>query len=356
MVISKTRMKRILILVICLIVFGCKGNAKAPIKRLVTAQTRSRVTNIDEKKEPVRYVEKESKPYEATWLQIAYIKGHFVVFKYPVYNSFTVDKVRVHDFSMVFTTSTDGLFVENIEKIEEDPSNGIYCLDRYKFQWFDKAKHIAKWDLNMSGSYLYVDSAFNTFPIVKYSEKLDTYITYIPENLGDKNYQYNRKPHYAYINVLKYKGINILERYCVNKEKDNSNKNEIQNRFYVITTQKDTVELKKPILEYDYKGRHYKRQITYCPAIRILRGRKGNLIWIFGEPGDVSPTYEGIYDINGNLLAFKYYQDAGIDPVKLIMSKGNIEDELKKCGITDIDKQKDDKNTPITELDEHYEW
>ena len=91
--------------------------------------------------------------------------------------------------------------------------------------------------------------------------------------------------------------------------------------------------------------------MTYCPTtIRIKIGKKGNLIWISGEPEGSEASYEGLYDINGNLLAFEYYQITSVNSANFIMSKGDMDKEYKKYGITDKEGIIDDKNTPNAEI------
>jgi hypothetical protein len=62
----------------------------------------------------------------------------------------------------------------------EKKNNGSYRFhvndyyEYYLFQWFDKNKHIARWTIfskekkRCVSDYLYIDSLYNTFPIVDY--------------------------------------------------------------------------------------------------------------------------------------------------------------------------------------------
>ncbi|MDR0517857.1 MAG: hypothetical protein LBH25_12515 [Fibromonadaceae bacterium] len=88
---------------------------------------------------------------------------------------------------MTRITFSDDVMTYLFDKVEKRDNDSYFfgIGNRFLFQWADKKKHIVKWtiyhgtkysgedDLRIMSSYLYIDSLYNTFPIVDYEWDLD---------------------------------------------------------------------------------------------------------------------------------------------------------------------------------------
>jgi len=129
-----------------------------------------------------KYGAAADKPYEATWLEID--ETDSVVYKYPILDDEerTVPVIiRIKGDSLIFSDYNEIAFfrLNNIELLNKNSysmlSMGEQCNTLIRFDYVNKDKHIAKWTLsNCDGSIIteniYVDSLYNTFPIVNYDE------------------------------------------------------------------------------------------------------------------------------------------------------------------------------------------
>ena len=121
----------------------------------------------------------EPKPYEATWLELEKTDNGYVVYNYPSRwgdrNTQSPEKIIVKGSKLTRITFSDDVFGFHIDsvKIEPDSSFLLYAGHNYRFRWIDKEKHIAQWtthyyDGRVGNIYLYVDSLYNTFPIIDF--------------------------------------------------------------------------------------------------------------------------------------------------------------------------------------------
>jgi hypothetical protein len=98
-------------------------------------------------------------------------------------------KVRENQLTWITFLSGDGdtPYSFDEDKVEKRNNDSYFFRieSPFLFQWVDKKKHIAKWttyysahsgedDLRIMSSSLYIDSLYNTFPIVDYEWKEGT--------------------------------------------------------------------------------------------------------------------------------------------------------------------------------------
>jgi len=118
-------------------------------------------------------------PYEATWMMLRKVGDSYVVDNYPSLwddgKTKSPEIIKILGNKLTWVTYSDDIMTFHFDKIEER-DNDVYFFkigNRFLFQWADKKKHIAKWtiylgDDRIMSSYLYIDSLYNTFPIVDY--------------------------------------------------------------------------------------------------------------------------------------------------------------------------------------------
>ncbi|MDR0515754.1 MAG: hypothetical protein LBH25_01765 [Fibromonadaceae bacterium] len=134
----------------------------------------------------------EDRSYEAAWLKLTKIDSGYVVYNCPNLQDGGKTKspyiIKAQERELTFITSIKDAYTMPFERVDKTDS-GFYFLqigNCHEFQWVDKEKHIAKWidhfkwtdessrcgdegkllDLGM-----YIDSLYNTFPIVDYEWK-----------------------------------------------------------------------------------------------------------------------------------------------------------------------------------------
>ncbi|MDR0518286.1 MAG: hypothetical protein LBH25_14735 [Fibromonadaceae bacterium] len=130
------------------------------------------------------------KPYEATWLKIIKMNNSYVVLSYPSLHSSLLDEgktrtqfiCKVKGDSMTWITFSDEPMkfkLNNVVKLSDNSYRFNFKDDtNFRFDYIDKVNHIAKWSIYYSDgrfrdSDLYIDSLYNTFPIVDIEIKFD---------------------------------------------------------------------------------------------------------------------------------------------------------------------------------------
>ncbi|MDR0518285.1 MAG: hypothetical protein LBH25_14730 [Fibromonadaceae bacterium] len=126
------------------------------------------------------------KPYEATWMELSKVGDSYVVYNYPSRwgdrKTKSPEIIKVQGNQLTWITFSDDIMTYLFDKVEKRDNDSYFfgIGNRFLFQWVDKKKHIAKWtvyygrkysgedDLRIMSSYLYIDSLYNTFPIVDY--------------------------------------------------------------------------------------------------------------------------------------------------------------------------------------------
>ena len=122
---------------------------------------------------------RKPKPYETTWLKISETDSGYVVYNYPnlwndgeTQSPYTIIVGGERVTMITFSDDVFGFPIDSV-KMEPDSSFFIYARNNYRFRWIDEENHIAQWtthymDGRVWNSYLYVDSLYNTFPIVDF--------------------------------------------------------------------------------------------------------------------------------------------------------------------------------------------
>ena len=141
-------------------------------------------------------------PYEATWMKLTKKGNSYVVYNYLdwYYTPDTDDEkyrtptiIRVHGNQLTYIYYHEAPSIELFDTVERK-DNDVYSFQitkfkqvgdssfresnsTYSFQWIDKRKHIAKWIVSYDhygenvitdSSSIYIDSAYNKYPIVNY--------------------------------------------------------------------------------------------------------------------------------------------------------------------------------------------
>jgi len=123
-------------------------------------------------------------PYEATWMKLSKVGDSYVAYNYPSLwgdgKTKSPEIFRAGGDSLTWITYSDdpvGLFYKfnNVVKLNDS----LYRFDfrdgtTFLFNYVDKANHIARWRISYNcgaeyyGVNLYIDSLYNTFPIVDF--------------------------------------------------------------------------------------------------------------------------------------------------------------------------------------------
>ena len=120
---------------------------------------------------------KVHKPYEATWMELTETDSGYIVYNYPNVN-FEMQspfKIIVKNDTLTRITFYDTIRIFPCEKIQNLGNEKYYFPvgNHYQFEWFNKEKHIARWIIfngyeKIQTQYLYIDSLYNTYPVVDY--------------------------------------------------------------------------------------------------------------------------------------------------------------------------------------------
>jgi len=123
-------------------------------------------------------------PYEATWMKLSKVGDSYVVYNYPSLwddgKTKSPEIFRAGGDSLTWITYSDnpaGVFfkLNNVVKLNDSSYRFNFKDDtNFLFNYVDKANHIARWRTYYSyggepyGDDLYIDSLYNTFPIVDF--------------------------------------------------------------------------------------------------------------------------------------------------------------------------------------------
>ena len=167
--------KIIIILVLALLAIGCGRTTKPNPNEFVGVDT----TKSDNKDYETT---KEPKPYEATWLELAKTDKGYIVYNYS--NPWNEDgygiapmHIAVRNDSLIWSTCYEPAARLSLKKINvEKRKDGSFFFpigNEFLFTWYDKEKHIAQWTIYFGdkpplSSHLYIDSRYNTFPVLEY--------------------------------------------------------------------------------------------------------------------------------------------------------------------------------------------
>jgi hypothetical protein len=130
--------------------------------------------------------DKSKAPYEATWMKLSKVGNSYVVYNYPSLWPDAVEEtkspyiIKVQGNKLTWITYSDDVLIYSFDKVEKRDNDSYFfgVGNCFLFQWADKKKHIAKWGVYFDDNYdklpvfqLYIDSLYNTFPIVDYEWK-----------------------------------------------------------------------------------------------------------------------------------------------------------------------------------------
>ena len=128
----------------------------------------------------------EPKPYEATWLELEVTDNGYVVFNYPSRwddgKTIAPISITIRSDSLIWETFYEPaakLSLKNVSVEKRDDGSYFFPIGNlFLFTWYDKEKHIAQWKIfdtmesvekdEPRTFYLYVDSRYNTFPIIDF--------------------------------------------------------------------------------------------------------------------------------------------------------------------------------------------
>ena len=165
--------KKIVCAITIIALAGCGGNRNS--KTVVDAID----STASEKAAPLLVAKPLKKPYEAIWMRITETDSGCVVYNYPnLWNDGATKSpemiiIKNDQFTCVFFS--DDVLRYTFDNVEScDDSSYLFRVEGgARFKWVDKEKHIAQWvryysDGRVMTDYHYVDSLYNTFPIVDY--------------------------------------------------------------------------------------------------------------------------------------------------------------------------------------------
>ena len=150
----------------------------------------------------------DDNPYEATWIALTEVGDSYVVYNYPnLWNNEETKNpvmIKTQGNQLVLIGYSDPTFIRLFDKVEK-MNNDVYFFRvtkeknlsgknpsfkdigdsqidsvKHSFQWIDKEKHIAAWNiyyherqrgmwkLGINPDKIYIDSLYNTFPIVDF--------------------------------------------------------------------------------------------------------------------------------------------------------------------------------------------
>ena len=102
----------------------------------------------------------------------------YVVYNYPDLeddNFKTPQKIVLKGDSIIWITYSEMPIIDTCNSVQElaDEEYFFPVGNHYKFEWSDKEKHIAKWtiyygDERILSNRLYIDSVYNTYPVIDY--------------------------------------------------------------------------------------------------------------------------------------------------------------------------------------------
>ena len=124
-------------------------------------------------------------PYEATWMRLTEDGDSYIVHNFPsLWNDGETknpEMIKIRGNELTWITYSDDIATYSFDKAEKRDNNTYFFLayflgvgNKFSFQWFDQDKHIARWTVyyqdgeRFSSDYLYIDSLYNTFPIVNF--------------------------------------------------------------------------------------------------------------------------------------------------------------------------------------------
>ena len=120
---------------------------------------------------------KVHKPYEATWMELTETDSGYVVYNYPhlFLNTQSPYKIIVKNDTLTWVSFADSISSYSCNKIQSLGYEKYYfpVSNHFQFEWFNKEKHIARWIIfngyeKIQTQYLYIDSLYNTYPIVDF--------------------------------------------------------------------------------------------------------------------------------------------------------------------------------------------
>lgn len=120
-----------------------------------------------------------NKPYETTWLEITKVDSGYVVYNYPHLLNDGETKspniIKVKDNNLTWITFSDEPISYKLNDINclSDTTYMFKVGNFFKFDYINKINHIAKWSIyhgddRLMSDYLYVDSLYNSFPIIDF--------------------------------------------------------------------------------------------------------------------------------------------------------------------------------------------
>jgi len=136
----------------------------------------------------ISFAAAEPKPYEAIWLELSKVDSGYVVYNYPNLwgdeEAITPTSITVRNDSLIWETYAEPAARLSLrEVVIEKRENGSYFFpvgNKFLFTWYDRENHIVQWTIYFRGkplsNNLYIDSRYNTFPIVEYKRNFSGYM------------------------------------------------------------------------------------------------------------------------------------------------------------------------------------